>query len=260
MKLDKSMRGLGFTRCSQEQAVYTRSNGLDAVIVGVYVDDLIVTDASKDEIKVFKQQMKNEFEMSDLGLLSYYLGIEVHQKRDCVTLRQSAYAWKVLLQFGMADYNMTKCPMEPKLHLRKDSEGTVVDPTEFRRVVGCLRYLAHTRLDLSYAVGMVSRYMVKPTTMHHQAIKHILRYVKGTINFGLAYGIEHEKEELVGFTDSNLAGDTDERKSTSGILVWHFTTVATSLDGRPRSKRQWLCLLARPSFGGNSCSLSGAVV
>ena len=77
--------------------------------------------------------------------------------------------------------------MEAKLQLRKDVEGCLTNSTEYRRVIGSLRYLTHTRPDLSYVVGMVSRYMEKPTTMHHQALKHIFRYVKGTASYGLKY-------------------------------------------------------------------------
>ena len=88
--------------------------------------------------------MMKEFEMSDLGLLSYYLGIEVDQKEGCITVKQAAYAKKVLKQFAMTECNPSKYPMEAKLQLGKDVEGTLVDLTEYRRVIGCLRYLTHT--------------------------------------------------------------------------------------------------------------------
>ncbi|KAL9265744.1 Retrovirus-related Pol polyprotein from transposon RE2-like protein, partial [Drosera capensis] len=170
-QLDKSLKELGFTRCSQEQAVYTRGEGDAALIVGVYVDDLIVTGGNTAEVKNFKKQMMTEFEMSDLGLLSYYLGIEVEQKKGWIKLKQSAYAKKILSQFGMAECNATKYSMEPKLRVHKDSEGVPVDATEYRRIVGCLRYLLHTRPDLSFSVGMASRYMERPTIMHHKVVK-----------------------------------------------------------------------------------------
>ena len=216
-RLDRSMKSLGFKKCSKEQAVYTRNNGEEALIVGVYVDDLIVTGSSAEGINGFKEQMMKEFEMSDLGLLSYYLGIEVDQKKECITLRQTAYAKKILKQFEMADCNPSKYPMEAKLQLEKDEKGTPVDPTEYRRVIGCLGYLTHTRPDISYAVGMMSRHMEKPTSLHQQAVKHILHYVKGTTSYGIQYGRGSEDEELIGFTDSDLAGDIDGRKSTGGM-------------------------------------------
>ncbi|KAG6490416.1 hypothetical protein ZIOFF_051712 [Zingiber officinale] len=184
---------LGFKKCIQEHAIYTRGEGEASILVGVYVDDLIVTGGSTEKINKFKQQIMTEFEMSDLGLLSYYLGIEVEQQKSRISLRQSAYAKKILSQFKMADCNATKHPMEPKTQLHKDLEGTPVDAMEYRRIVGCLRYLLHTRPDLSYSVGMASRYMERPTIMHHRVVKQIL---------------------------SDLAGDLDGRKSTSGMTFY----------------------------------------
>jgi hypothetical protein len=96
VKLDKSLKKLNFRRCLSEQAVYTRGIGKNAVILGVYVDDLIVTGGNPEEINLFKKQMMIEFEMTDLGPLSYYLGIEVEQKEDFITVKQSGYAKKVL--------------------------------------------------------------------------------------------------------------------------------------------------------------------
>ena len=83
-------------KCSQEQVVYTRNNGVKTLIVGVYVNDLIVTGTSVEDVKEFKQQMVKEFKMNDLGLLTYYFGIEVDQRKDCIMLKQSAYAKKLL--------------------------------------------------------------------------------------------------------------------------------------------------------------------
>ncbi|KAG6533188.1 hypothetical protein ZIOFF_007054 [Zingiber officinale] len=171
-----------------------------------------VTEACcKEKINKFKQQMMTEFEMSDLGLLSYYLGMEVEQQMSRILLRQSAYAKKILSQFKMTDCNSTKHPMEPKTQLHKDLEGTPVDATEYRCIIGCLRYLLHTRPDLSYSVRMASRYMERATIMHHKVVKQILGYLKGTIYFGLVY---------FGYSDSDLAGDLDGRKSTSGMTFY----------------------------------------
>ncbi|KAG6499559.1 hypothetical protein ZIOFF_039349 [Zingiber officinale] len=200
-------------------AVYTRGEGEASILVGVYVDDLIVTGGSTEKINKFKQQMMTEFEMSDLGL-SYYLGIEVEQQKSRISLRQSAYAKKILSQFKMADCNATKHPMEPKTQLHKDLEGTPVDTTEYRCIVGCLRYLLHTWPDLSYSVGMESRYMERPTIMHHRVVKQILRYLKGTIYFGLVYIKGPQEIDIFGYSDSDLADDLDGRKSTSGMTFY----------------------------------------
>ncbi|KAG6523804.1 hypothetical protein ZIOFF_013691 [Zingiber officinale] len=175
---------------------------------------------STGRINKFKKQMMIEFKMSDLGLLSYYLGIEVEQQKSRILLRQSTYAKKILSQFKMADCNATKHPMEPKTQLHKDLEGTPVDATEYRRVIGCLRYLLHTRPDLSYPIGMASIYMERPTTIHHKVVKQILRYLKGTIHFGLTYIKGPQEISIFGYSDSDLAGDLDGRKSTSGMTFY----------------------------------------
>lgn len=110
--------------------------------------------------------------------------------------------------------------MEPKLELSKREKGNLVNPTEYRSIVGGLRYLTHTRPDISYAVGMVSRFMEKPTDVHLQAVKRILRYVKGTIDFGLTYARGNEENIITGYSDSNLARDVDDRRSTAGTTFY----------------------------------------
>lgn len=186
-RLDKYLKQIRFTRCVHEYAVYTKKSRDNILIVGVYVDDLIVTRGSQREVNNFKQQMNQEFEMSDFGMLSYYLGIEVAQSENGISLKQTGYAKGLLGKFGMEECNGAETPMEYKMELTKDKEGECVDPTKYRSVVGGLRYLCHTRPDLSYAVGIVSRFLEKPTKLHHQAVKRILRYVKGTLNLGLFY-------------------------------------------------------------------------
>jgi hypothetical protein len=192
----------------------------------VYVDDLIVTGADTEEINHFKQEMKDKFRMSDLGLLKYYLGIEFQQDTSGISLSQGAYASKLLERAGMAGCNPVHVPMEPRLKLSKESKAPAADATLYRSVVGCLRYLVHTRPDISFAVGYVSRFMEKPTTEHLAAVKYLLRYVAGTINLGCRYTSSGDAMltgfmgdgSLTGFSDSDMAGDVDDRKSTSGVL------------------------------------------
>ena len=114
----------------------------------------------------------------------------------------------------MEDCNSTKILMDPRAKLDEDKGGERVDATEYRRVIG-LRYLLHTRPDLSFSVGMASRYMEKSTVKHQRAVKQILRYLKGTVNLGLVYTQGGKEEEIVGYTDSDLAGDLVGRRSTT---------------------------------------------
>ena len=219
-KLDASLVALGFRRSESEHAVYMRGVGEHRLVVGVYVDDLIITGGSHSELKQFKEEMKATFQMADLGLLRYYLGLEVVQNNGGITVSQGAYAVKILTAAGLSDCNPSHTPMESRLKLSKASTAPAVDATEYRRIVGALRYLVNTRPDIAYAVGYVSRFMEKPTTEHLVAVKRVLRYVAGTVNFGCHYGRKKGGSDLVGYSDSDLAGDVDTRKSTTGVLFF----------------------------------------
>ncbi|KAK8945216.1 hypothetical protein KSP39_PZI007881 [Platanthera zijinensis] len=220
-KLDQSLSSLGFERSPIEHAVYKRVVGDSILLVGVYVDDLIITGSSGVEINKFKAQMKELFCMSDLGLLTYYLGIEVSQTPQVITLCQSSYTLKILEKFGMGDCNSSQVPMEPRLKLSKTGDYPLVDPTEYRSAIGCLRYLVNTRPDIAYAVGIASRFMEKPNTQHFAVVKQILRYLKGTIGFGLSYERNlRGGTKLVGYCDSDHGGSIDDRKSTTGVAYF----------------------------------------
>ncbi|KAI3518152.1 hypothetical protein L1887_06594 [Cichorium endivia] len=218
--LDRHLKSIGFKRCAHEYSVYTKKNGGNTLIVGVYVDDLLVTGSCPESVQMFKKDMNIKFEMSDLGLLTYYLGIEVNQHKDGISLKQEAYAKNLLVKTRMHECNPTRTPMEYKLKLRKDEEGELVNPTEYRSIVGALRYLTHTRPDITFAVGIVSRFMEKPTVNHLQAVKGILRYVKGTLEFGLKYSKGKKDVTLTGYSDSDLANDVNDRRSTGGMAYY----------------------------------------
>ena len=241
IKLDRTLISLGFEKSPLEHAMYKRGKGRDHLLVGIYVDDLLITGADEKEIAKFKLQMKELFKMSDLGLLSYYLGIEVHQKLGEITLCQEAYAKKILEKCGMEECNPTHVPMEPRLKLSKRSEAPAVDATEYRSVVGSLRYLINTRPDLAYSVGYVSRFMEAPTMEHWTAVKHILRYIKGTTNFGIVYSKEKEEVKLLGYSDSDMAGDIDDRKSTSGVAYFLGRSIVSWLSQKQKVVAQSSC-------------------
>jgi hypothetical protein len=161
--------------------------------MGVYVDDLVITGAKDVEVVAFKEEIKATFQMSDMGHLSY-LGIEVHQDDSGITLRwRRGWSWLTTEE---------------------------VDATQYRRLVGSLRYLVHTRPDLAYSVGYVSRFLHRPTTEHKQAEKRIVRYVVGTLDHGLYYPRCPGEAHLVGYSDSDHSGDIETNKGTSGILFF----------------------------------------
>jgi hypothetical protein len=205
-KLDEKLVVLGFVKCPSEHAIYCKGTGADRLVVGVYVDDLVITGASSDSIKKFKVQMANVFKMSDLGLLTYYLGIEVKQEHEGITLSQGSYARKIL-EKGMLGCNPVQVPMQAKLKLSSKGDSPYADATEHRSLIGSLRYLVNTRPDLAFLVGYVSRFMEKPQEEHLMTVKHILRYIAGTADMGVFYPRRKgRKAELKGFSDSDMAG------------------------------------------------------
>jgi hypothetical protein len=175
-----------------EHGLYAKGEDNDMLLVGVYVDDLIIVGSSIRVIDTFKDQMKDKFRMIDLGALSFYLGIEVRQGTKGITLCQSAYSQRIVEKVGLQGCNPSATPTEPRLKLSKESSAPAVDVTMYRTLVGSLGYLVNTRLDISFSVVYVSCFMGKPTQEHFGAVKSNIRYVAGTINFGCLYGKDEE--------------------------------------------------------------------
>ncbi|KAG6490906.1 hypothetical protein ZIOFF_052238 [Zingiber officinale] len=126
-------------------------------------------------IKSFKEAMAKTF---DMGLMSYFLDLEVKQGVDSIFMTQEQYAKEVLKRFRMNDCNPVNAPVDCGTKLSKSDEGKTVDPTHFKSLVGSLRYLTCTRPDILYGVGLVSRFMKEPKETHWKTAKRILRYVR----------------------------------------------------------------------------------
>ncbi|KAH9650220.1 hypothetical protein KPL70_026283 [Citrus sinensis] len=214
VKIDKYFQEKGFTKCPYEHALYVKENDGDILIVCLYVDDLIFNGSNPSLFEEFKRVMIKEFEMTDIGLMAYYLGIEVKQKEEGIFISQESYAKEILNKFKMNDCKTISMPVECGVKLSKHDEGKDIDPTFFKSLVGSIRYLTCTRPDILYAVGLVSRYIENPKTTYFKDAKRILRYIKGTTNFGLLYSFSNDYK-LVGYSDSDWGGDVDDQKSTT---------------------------------------------
>ncbi|KAE8684274.1 hypothetical protein F3Y22_tig00111146pilonHSYRG00032 [Hibiscus syriacus] len=218
-RIDKYFQENGFNKCPYEHALYIKIKDEDILIVCLYVDDLIFTGSNPSMFNEFKDVMMKEFEMTYMGLMAYYLGIEVKQQNDGIFISQESYAKEILKKFKMENCKPISTPTEYGIKMTKHEEGESVDPTFFKSLVGSLRYLTCTRPDILHAVGLVSRYMESPTTTHFKAAKRILRYLKGTIDFGLFYLVSNDYK-LVGYSDSDWGGDIDNRRSTTGFVFF----------------------------------------
>lgn len=133
-KLNRILMELQFKKCSKEPSVYRKEVGEHLLVIGVYVDDLFVTGTNLDVINKFKREMASKFEMSDLGKLTYYLGIKVHQNQNGITLNQTSYAQKILEEAGMKDCNPIHTPIEIGLKLSKGEDEKEIDATRFRKM------------------------------------------------------------------------------------------------------------------------------
>jgi hypothetical protein len=218
--LDSTLKGMDFEQSPHEVAIYRWGNGGNALLVGVYVDDLVIIGTKDADVTAFKEEMKATFQMTDLGPLSFYLGIEVHQGDTGIMLRQTAYAKRVVELAGLIDCNPALTLMEQRLKLSRDSTTEEVDAMLYRHLVGSLRYLAHTRSDLAFSVGYVNRFIQQPTMEYQQAVKRIIHYVVGTLDHDIYYPRCPGEAHLVGYSDSDHAGDIDTSKSTSMILFF----------------------------------------
>ena len=209
----------GFERsCSDHTLFIKKQEKNNILIVSLYVDDLIFTSNDMSMVKDFKNSMKNEFEMTDLGEMKYFLGVEVLQSNYGIHISQEKYAREVLERFGLRNCNGVKNPMVPGSNkLPKEEDDAKADITSFKQIVGCLMYMTTTRPDLNYSVCFLSRFMSNPMETHMLAAKPILRYIQATSNLGILYK-RGCTQELMAFTDSDYAGDINDRKSTSGYV------------------------------------------
>eukprot|EP00253_Pinus_taeda_P008164 PITA_08164 len=184
-------------------------------------------------IKNFKSVMKEEFEMTDMGFLRYFLGIEVDQNEKGIFISQARYVNQVLSRFNMQECKAAITPTVMGLKLSIEDNTKDFDPSLYKSIVGSLMYLIATRPDIMYAVSLISRFMERPKEAHWQAAKRILRYVKGTKMFGILYNVS-KHSDLVGYTDSDCAGSIDDRKSTSSY-VFHMGSGAISWASKKQS-------------------------
>ena len=181
----------------------------------------------------------NKFEMKDLGMMHYFLGLEVWQHSDEIFLNQGKYTVEILKRFGMLDCKAMAAPMTTSLKLLNDDTSEAVDVTIYRQIIGSLIYLTNTRPGICFAVNTLSMYMVNPKHIHLIGGKHVMRYLKGTLYYGLRYTFSKEIK-LHEYADSYRGGSAKDRKSTSrccfslesGMISWfirNHTSIALSI-------------------------------
>ncbi|GKA86572.1 putative ribonuclease H-like domain-containing protein [Tanacetum coccineum] len=228
----------GYRRGTIDKTLFIKKDKKDIMLVQVYVDDIIFGSTRKSWCDEFEALMKGRFQMSSMGELIFFLGLQVKQKTDGIFISQDKYVADMLKKFDLASVKTAITPMETKMALTKDEEADEVDVHLYRSMIGSLMYLTASRPDIMFAVCAYSRFQVTPKTSHLNAVKRIFKYLKGKPNLGLWYPRE-SSFDLEAYSDSDYAGANLDRKSITGgcqflgsrLISWQCkkqTIVATS--------------------------------
>ena len=184
--------------------------------MSVYVDDIqIFGEKGSKQILDLKRELHKKYAMTDLGPCSYYLGMEIQRNRTnrIVRISQASYLKKVLARFGMAKCASTPTPMVPSSELYEETilQAHSKAVKEYQSMIGSMMYpMIQTRPDICHAVTILSRYNQNPNEKHIAAAKRVLRYLRGTLDYGVTYGTS---SDLVGYTDADCASDRETRRS-----------------------------------------------
>ncbi|GJZ41098.1 putative ribonuclease H-like domain-containing protein, partial [Tanacetum coccineum] len=205
----------GFRRGTIDKTFFIKKNKSDIMLVQVYMDDIIFGSTKKSMCTEFEEVMHKRFQMSSMGELSFFLGLQVKQQPDGIFISQDKYVADILKKFDFCSIKTATSPIESNKPLVKDEDGVEVDVHEYRSMIGSLMYLTASRPDIMFAVCACARFQVTPKASHLHAVKRIFRYLKHQPKLGLWYPRD-SPFELEAFSDSDYAGASLDRKSTTG--------------------------------------------
>ncbi|GJW18142.1 putative ribonuclease H-like domain-containing protein [Tanacetum coccineum] len=208
----------GFRRGTIDKTLFIKKDKDDILLVQVYVDDIIFGSTKKSLCTEFEHMMHKRFQMSSMGERTFFLGLQVKQKDDGIFISQDKYVADILKKFDFATVKTASTPMETNKALLKDEEAADVDVYLYRSMIGSLMYLTASRPDIMFAVCACVRFQVTQNTSHLHAVKRIFRYLKGHPKLGLWYPRD-SPFDLEAFSDSDYAGASLDRKSTTGEYV-----------------------------------------
>ncbi|GKA88016.1 putative ribonuclease H-like domain-containing protein [Tanacetum coccineum] len=205
----------GYRRGTIDKTLFIKKEKNDIMLVQVYVDDIIFGSTKKSWCDEFEALMKSRFQMSSMGELTFFLGLQVKQKEDGIFISQDKYVSEILKKFDFISVKTASTPTKTHKPLVKDEEVADVDVHLYRSMIGSLMYLTASRPDIMFVVCACSRFQVNPKTLHLQAVKRIFRYLKGKPKLGLWYPRE-SSFDLVAYSDSDYGGANLDKKSTIG--------------------------------------------
>jgi hypothetical protein len=194
------LRGFLFERF---QTLFLLRQGRYILIVQVYVDDIVFSGSSNSIVARFTDDMSRKFEMSMMGELQFFLGLQIKQSKEGTFVHQAKYTKDIVKKFKMEDSKAMTTPMSTTTTLDADEEGEHVDQKEYRSIIGSLLYLTATRPDIQFSVCLCARFQASPRTPHRQAVKRIFRYLRHTPDFGLWYSASSSLA-FHGFSDADF--------------------------------------------------------
>ncbi|GKA23847.1 putative ribonuclease H-like domain-containing protein [Tanacetum coccineum] len=204
-----------YKRGTIDKTLFIKKIKGDILLVQVYVDDIIFGSTKKSLCTEFEKLMHKKFQMSSIGELTFFLGLQVTQKNDRIFISQDKYVDEILKKFGFSTVKTTSTHMETSKPLMKDENAEDVDVHLYRSMIGSLMYLTSSRPDIMFVVCACARFQVTPKVSHLHAVKRIFRYLKGQPKLGLWYP-KDSPFDLEAYTDSDYAGASLDRKSTTG--------------------------------------------
>nr|GEY67149.1 hypothetical protein [Tanacetum cinerariifolium] len=204
-----------FQRGKIDQTLFIKRQKGDILLVHIYVDDIIFGYTNKDLCKSFYKLMKYKFQMSSMGEITFILGLQVKQKPDEIFIIHDKYVAEILRKFGLTDRKSASTPIDTEKPLLKDPDGEDLDVHTYRSMIGSLMYLTLSRPDIMFVVCACARFQVTPKVSHLPAVKRIFRYLKSKPYLGLWYP-KDSPFNLVAYSDSDYAGASLDRKSTTG--------------------------------------------
>nr|GFB40910.1 putative ribonuclease H-like domain-containing protein [Tanacetum cinerariifolium] len=227
-----------FQRGKIDQTLFIKKQKRDILLVQIYVDDIIFGATNKDFRKSFEKLMKDKFQMSSMGELTLFLGLQVKQKKDGIFIIQDKYVAEIIRKFELTKGKSSSTPIDTEKHLLKDPDGEDIDVNTYRSTIGSLMYLTSSRPDIMFAVCACARFQVTPKASHLHAVHRIFRYLKVKPHLGLWYP-KDLPFDLVAYSDSDYAGASLDIKSTTRgcqflgcrLISWQCkkqTVVATS--------------------------------
>ena len=209
----------GYTQSKRDYSMFTKKHSGKQTIILVYVDDLLISGDDAIEIQKIKDSLDTAFTIKDLGAIRYFLGIEVSRTSKGTMLNQRKFILDILKSTGMESCKPSKFPFPKGIKLSTDTGEMMADPESYRRIIGKLLYLNLTRPDISYSVQQLSQFISAPRLPHFQAAIHVVKYLAGTLDWGLYYAA-NQPLHLTAFCDSDWGSCAFSARSLTGYCVF----------------------------------------